>query len=205
VIAIRGTGSKIVRELIQRLPFEEKVFPIGRHEKAPLDAERYLFCQGSLNSRRLAERSDTDIANSWLANAGSVIRACDRILENNSGARICVIGSESGFSWSHDGAYAAAKAALHRYVETRPVGRNQQLICIAPWIIADCAMTMRRLDRDNLVKMMEQHPKGRFLRAEEIAQWVKFLLYDSTDYVTSIVIRVHGGRRAAGQRAKDPE
>ena len=125
MIAIRGAGSKIAEELEQLLPPGEDVAHIGRDQPMPANAVRFLFCQGLMRPVPLAEQSEAELAASFFANAGAVMRSCDRILEDNPSARICVIGSESGFAWSYDGAYAAAKAALHRHCETKRLGPGQ--------------------------------------------------------------------------------
>jgi NAD(P)-dependent dehydrogenase (short-subunit alcohol dehydrogenase family) len=194
MLAIRGR-SKIVDELDRLLPPGENVLRIGRSEPIPLHAGRYLFCQGLLRAKALAEQSDAEIAESFLANAGGIMRACDRLLAANPLARICILGSESGFAWSHDGAYAAAKAALHRYVETKRIGEHQQLVAVAPTIIWDCAMTVGRRDQVALKARAEAHPKGRWLFAVEVARLIHFCLYIDEGYLTGTVIRLNGGAR----------
>jgi NAD(P)-dependent dehydrogenase (short-subunit alcohol dehydrogenase family) len=195
LIAIRGAGSAIARELDGLLPPGEEVRRIERGEGMPLDAQRYLFCQGLMRPKTLTEQTPAEIAESWLVNFAFVARACDRILEANELARICVLGSESGVAWSHDGAYAAAKAALHRYVETKRLGERQQLVGIAPGIIWDCGMTTRRRDQQRLKELADAHPKVRFLFAVEVARLAHFLLYVDEGYLTGTVIRMHGGPR----------
>jgi len=195
MIAIRGAGSAIAQELTALLPPEEEICEVPRGGAMPWCADRYLFCAGLLRPLSMAEQTDCEIAESFLVNAGDVIRACDFVIESNPNARICVIGSESGFAWSYDGAYAAAKAALHRYCETRRLGPGQQLVCVAPGIIADCGMTIGRHDRANLAQLERAHPKGRFLAAAEVARLVHFCLYVDCGYLSGVVIRMNGGPR----------
>lgn len=203
MIAIRGINSKIAQELIKLLPTEEylNAFAVGR-DPVPGDsdlwhADRYFFCQGLLRPCQIGDQTEAERAEGFSVNAGQVIGACDRILETNPKARICVMGSESGFAWSYDGVYAAAKAALHRYVETKRLKPDQQLVCVAPSIIADAGMTTRRDDQEILVSRLREHPKRRFLMSEEVARMVHFLLYVDHGYTTGVVIRMNGGAHTA--------
>jgi NAD(P)-dependent dehydrogenase (short-subunit alcohol dehydrogenase family) len=190
-----GWGSTIVQALLPLLPEGEKAKRAVYYD-VPLTADRYLFCAGVLRPQPIARQADSDITQTLLVNCASVIQACDRIIEANDAARICVLGSESGFSWSFDGAYAAAKAGLHRYVETKRLRTSeQQLVCVAPGIIADAGMTLRRTDKRELNKREMLHPKGRFLEAAEVARLIRFLLYDEAGYVSGCVVRMNGGER----------
>lgn len=193
MIAIRGYSSGLARALLPLLPEREKAVPVERGG-CNTGAERHLFAQGLLRPAAVSQQSNAEIAESLMANAICTIQQCDLIFAVNDQARVCVIGSESGFAWSFDGAYAAAKAAVHRYVETKRLPKpQQQLICIAPSIIADGGMTTRREDAKNLAAKEAAHPKGRFLTCAEVAKWIKFVLYEADDYATGVVIRINGG------------
>lgn len=197
MIAIRGASSAIAQALVGMLPENEPVAKVGRKDPLPLDANRYLFCQGVINPARIVDQSDLTVAKTFLVNAGRVIRDCDRILEANDKARIVVIGSESGFTGSFDGAYAASKSALHAYVETKRLRTpDQQLVCIAPTIIVDAGMTARRTDHKNLVERRMDHQKKRWLTSIEVARLIHFALYVDAGYLTGIVIRMNGGSHA---------
>lgn len=193
MLAIRGYSSRLAQALIGLLPHGEVACPVerGAHQTA---ADRHLFCQGLLRSEPIGAQTSTDIAEGFMANAARTIMECDLILAVNDAARICIIGSESGFAWSYDGAYAASKAAVHRYVETKRLRTSQQqLICVAPGIIGDARMTARRTDRDRLAKREAEHPKRRFLTCAEVARWVHFVLYEDSGYMTNQVLRLNGG------------
>lgn len=160
----------------------------------PLHAERYLFCQGLLRPKRFHEQTADEVREGYRVNCASVIGACEAIFACNDRARVCIIGSESGYRGSFDGTYAAAKGDLHGYVERKAIGPHQQLVAISPDIIGDAGMTMRRSDADNLERRRLEHPKGRFLSSAEVAEMAKFLLFGS-DYVTGTIVRMHGGRK----------
>lgn len=194
MIAIRGYGSRLAQHLIGFLPNWEQAVPVERGA-CNTTAERHLFCQGQLLPKTVGQQTRNEIAESFEANFAMVVRQCDLIIATNDKARICVIGSESGYSGSFDGAYAGAKAALHRYVETKKLRTpHQQLICIAPSIIGDSGMTTRRTDTGNLAKRKAEHPKGRFLNCSEVCRLIHFALYVDEGYLTNTVIRLNGGQ-----------
>lgn len=193
MLIVTGWGSAIVKALLPMLPVEERPVRADAYD-VPLDGDRYLFCAGLIRPKVIADQSEHEIAETFMANAGAVMQACDRIIGANDDARICVIGSESGFAWSFDGAYAAAKAALHRYVETKRLRTpEQQLLCLAPGIVGDAGMTLRRKDVEGLAMRCEQHPKRRFLAAEEVARLIHYALYIDRGYLSGTVIRMNGG------------
>jgi NAD(P)-dependent dehydrogenase (short-subunit alcohol dehydrogenase family) len=190
MLAVTGYNSHIVQELRNLLPEGEQIVRI--EGDAPF-SDRYLLCAGVLRAKRLAEQSADEIAEAMHVNLIRPMKLCDAILADNDFARICIIGSESGYAWSYDGAYAAAKAALHRYVETKKLRPGQQLVAIAPSIIEDTLMTMVRADTENLERRKLEHPKRRFLKAIEVARVIHFLLYQDEGYLSGTVIRMNGG------------
>lgn len=195
MIAINGMGSQIARELLALLPDGEEA--VGHHLPGPVnpEADRYVFCQGALYGRSLAEHDPDSAATTLRVNFLQVAEACDAIFAAHSAARVVVIGSMSGACGSYDMAYAGAKAALHLYVETKALKPGQQLVGVAPGIIGDAGMTLRRTDQRDLAIRELQHPKGRWLSSREVAELVRFLLYDDRGYLSGTVIQMHGGGR----------
>jgi NAD(P)-dependent dehydrogenase (short-subunit alcohol dehydrogenase family) len=190
VIAIRGPRSRIAQELIGLT--RDHVVPVGRGEDMPLDCERYLFCAGLLLGKRKDQYTPAEITETMSANCWAVTDQIERIISANDLARICVIGSESGIAGSYDEIYAESKRRLHHYVETKKLRTPaQQLVCVAPAIIEDAGMTLRRTD--NLDARRAAHPKKRFLLAREVARLVYFLLYRDSGCLTGITIRMNGG------------
>ncbi len=190
MLAVTGYNSRIVQELRQFLPDGELIVRI--EGDAPF-SDRYLLCAGILRPKRLAEQTPDEIAEAMHVNLVRPMKLCDDIFERIDNARICILGSESGYAWSYDGAYAAAKAGLHRYVETKKLRPGQQLVAIAPSIIEDTGMTMARTDLENLERRRQIHPKRRFLKAAEVARLIHFLLYRDEGYLSGTVIRMNGG------------
>ena len=192
MLAVAGYGSRIVRELEKMLP-GETILRMQPPYTGHLDGDRYLLCAGVIRPKTIREQTPEEVRESLSVNLLWPVAFMERLFEANECARVCVIGSESGYAWSHDDVYAAGKAALHRYVETRKLKPQQQLACIAPSIIADAGMTLRRKDRDSLAQRSQQHPKQRFLTSAEVARAIHFVLYQDEGYYTGQVMRLNGG------------
>lgn len=195
MIVITGWRSAIAREFRPMVPVEEAIVRGNAVAGFMPRGERYLFCQGLLRAKQASEQTDAEIAETLSVNYSSIVRASRTILAENPAARICIIGSESGYRGSFDGVYAAAKMALHRFVETERLQPRQQLVAISPGIVSDAGMTTRRTDVDNLERRRAEHPKGRFITSREVAEVAFFALYTASDYLTNHVIRLHGGLR----------
>lgn len=192
MIYVRGAGSVIAKALEKFHP----VRAIPRGTQMPDDGERFLFCTGLINQAPIRKQFDEQVARTFMVNAVNIIRECDRLLEVNPKARICVVGSESGFKWSFDGAYAASKAALHKYVETKRLKHpDQQLVCVAPTCIEGSGMNLQRNEdgKKALAERVKNHPKKRWLEPIEVARMVHFLLCLDEGYTTGITIRMNGG------------
>lgn len=191
-VVITGWRSRIAQEFRNLIPEEAAIWGKPLEPGFPVHHPRYLFCHGLLRPKRKEDQSEFEIGEGYKVNLHSVTQQCNRIFAANRWARICIIGSESGYRGSFDEVYADAKRALHGYVETKEIGPGQQLVCISPGIISDCGMTLVRKDRDALEQRRADHPKGRFLTAAEVAKMAYTLLYEQ-DYITGTVIRMHGG------------
>ena len=192
MIVIRGIHSNIAKSLLSII-FDDYV-EMGRDELPRLDAERYFFCQGLLHGKRRVDQTEAEINNTYNVNYAYICKMCNIILEHNTNARICVMGSDSGITGSYDEVYADSKKLLHHYVETKILKRNQQLVAVAPWIISDAGMTLRRNDMDNLSNLCRRHPKGRFITSMEVAETVRHLLYVDLGFITNTVVRMNGGK-----------
>jgi NAD(P)-dependent dehydrogenase (short-subunit alcohol dehydrogenase family) len=196
MIGIRGMGSNIAKEFVSILNGLDDVYEVGRnHILPPAAADRYLLCQGFLYGKRRVDMTNDEVSDTYRINYVQVVGMCDNLLEHNDNVRICVVGSESGVTGSYDECYADSKRLVHNYVETKNVKPNQQLVCVAPSIIEDAGMTLRRCDVDNLDKLRSNHPKGRFLTSREVAMMIFFLLYIDQGYTTGVVIRMNGGMK----------
>lgn len=196
-IAVNGYKSSIAQSLEK---YVGPTYPVMRGQDMPiLGCDRYLFCQGVLYPLKCDEQSLTLVNESVYANFTFIKQQCNKIIAANDFARICVIGSESGFTGSYDGTYADAKRALHLYVENKKLRcPTQQLVCIAPSIIGDAGMTVRRHDTDHLLKRQQSHPKQRFITSDEVARLIHFLLYVDQGYISGVTIRMNGGAHCAG-------
>jgi len=192
VIFVRGADSAIAQALAEL----HAISPVKRRDQMPDDGDKYLFCAGLIRQARLGQQSSAEVTETLFVNAINVIRECDRLLDVNPRARICVVGSESAFKWSFDGAYAAAKAALHRYVETKRLNfPDQQLVCVAPTCVLNTKMNQQR-NPDGVAALEARRlmtPKRRWLQPMEVARMIHFMLCVDEGYTTNVVIRMNGG------------
>ena len=191
MILVRGADSAVACAL-QTL---EPISAVPRNHPMP-EGQKYLFCVGLIRQRRITDQSTAEMADTFTVNAINVMRECDWLIERNPQARICIVGSESGFKGSFDMAYAAAKAGLHKYVETRRLKYpGQQLVCVAPTCVVNTNMNRQR-NADGVAALEARrlkHPKQRWLEPIEVARMIHFLLSDGNDYTTNCVIRMNGG------------
>ena len=189
-VGIAGAGSTIATEFCGLLPPEERVVA-RRIDQLALSYDRYLICTGYLAGKSLSDISAEQADLTWNLNFVRVARLIDDVIARNGAARICVIGSESGFSGSYDAAYAGAKAALHRYVETKRLRTDRQmLVALAPAIIWDSGMTQRRNDLGEVERRGDANRMGRWLTAEEVATEAYHLLYNASPSLSGQVIRM---------------
>ena len=202
VLHVTGARSRIVAALRGLLPAGEQVVRLDNDlatlgdQPVVADGDRFLLCAGVLHQKPIAAQTPAEVRESLAVNLISAVRVCESVLDANPQARICVLGSESGFKGSYDTTYAVAKAGLHSYVETRALGAGQQLVAVAPHIIWDTDMTQRRTDVAALAKRAREQPRMRYLTALEVARLIRFLLYDDDGAITNTVIRMNGGRHA---------
>lgn len=180
MIAVTGYNTTIVQSLIalcgvtQVKRIDSDLSLPDCTFKIPTGADKFVLAAGVLCGKRLMELTPDDVQRMLSVNLVNTMRLCETILESKPRARICVIGSESGFKGSYDTLYAVSKAGLHKYVETRKVGPKQQLVAIAPHIILDSGMTRARADYNDL---LFQKAHGRkFTTAIEVAGMARFLL-----------------------------
>lgn len=153
-------------------------------------AHRYVLAAGILVGRPLLTKQEsTDLL--WV-NLGRPIHLCEAILGLDPIAQICVIGSESAIYGSHDRTYAASKAGLHEYVLHRKVTQHQQLLCVAPTIIADSGMTQRRHDFPEVLRARKT------VTARDVASVIHQMLWTHGwhrgAYLTNVIIPVAPNR-----------
>ncbi len=194
-IAIQGVESAIGKALCLMLPDDETVTAVRRGSSVHVPhADRYVFLSGYMAGRRIGQLGQGQHSDTWHTNFANVAVVCDHILARHRMARIVVVGSHSVDAGSYDMAYAGAKAALHAYVRTKRLAYpEQQLVCVAPSIIGDAGMTVRRPDTARLAQRRQEHRKKRFIEAREVAALIRFLLYEDRGYITGTVIDMHGG------------
>lgn len=192
MIGVAGATSAIAGEFCRLLPDGENAM-CDRLLELPLGLDRYLICTGYLAGKRLGDLTAQEAELTWRRNFIEPARFCDLAFAANPKTRICLIGSESGYRGSYDMAYAGAKAALHLYVETKALDRpEQQLIALAPTIIADADMTMRRPDQIALAARARATRHGRWLMAREVAAQAYQALFIASPFLSNTIIRMRG-------------
>lgn len=188
--AVAGSRSTIARAFAQLARSRETV-ELARLADTSRARERYFITTGYLAGRALLELGPADAALTWERNFLEVARFCDEVFDRNEAVRIVVLGSESGFAGSHDMAYAGAKAALHRYVETKRLrAPAQMLVALAPHVVWDTNMTQERDDLGALRGRSKVTRLGRWLTALEVAREAYHLLYDASPSLSGQVIRM---------------
>ncbi len=193
-IGIVGHKTSIARAFVALRPGADYV--IGRTKDIALDLDAYLICCGFLAGKSIHDITHDELVHTFGANYIQPAQLCDRILEANDHARICVIGSESGIAGSYDMAYAGAKAALHLYVRTKQLRTPaQQLFAVAPYIIADSGMTERRPDQDRVNAAAARHRAARHISAMEVAAVAESGLFGRTRFLSNTVIELRGDKR----------
>lgn len=166
-------------------------FIFGTASNIPLDGTHYLFAAGVLHGTMIEPETALETLQ---VNFAEVARTIEAIIATNDRARICVIGSDSGLTGSYDMAYAGSKAALQLFVETKRLRTpDQQLVAIAPGIIGDAGMTLRRTDKSALDRRRQALPKRLFVRSADVARLAYFLLFEDTGQITGTTVRINGG------------
>lgn len=91
--------------------------------------------------------------------------------------------------------YCASKAGvigLTRCIAAQVAKYNINVNCIAPSAV-ETELLFKNLTEDQLLKVKETIPLGRFGKPEDIAGAVKFLLSEESDFITGETINVNGG------------
>jgi len=189
-VGIAGARSTITQEFCSIVGDRDKIVS-RRLSEMPLYLDRYLVCVGYLAGERITEISEEQSLLTWRVNFVEPVQFCERVFAVNQKARICLMGSESGFSGSYDWAYAGAKAALHSYVQAKKLVEPKQMItAIAPHIILDSGMTQRRSDLAELEVRARSNRTQKWLSANEVAQQADYLLYRASVSTSGQVVRM---------------
>lgn len=192
-IIITGHKSKIAQEFTKLVEpasiLGVRCEDIDKH----LQASRYLFCQGYLAGKSPEEISAEEFRKTMDVNYVMIANAITTIIGSNPFAKICVITSYSGYKGSYDTAYASSKRLMNDFIDNVKLSsRHQQVVGIAPWIVQDAGMTVRREDKKTLTKYKNNHPLKRFSNSDEVAALAYDLLFKHR-YINNTVIKMHGG------------
>lgn len=196
-VGVAGAQSTIAREFCKLLPagvlpWCDRLVEFDAVTMGTVD--RFLVCTGFLAGKSLSDITAEEACLTWRRNFIDPARFCDRLFAANPRARVCLIGSESGFAGSFDMAYAGAKAALHLYVQTKRLNHpEQQLVAIAPTIIFDSAMSQQRKDLSALEARARATRHGRWLTPAEVAAQAFQALFIASPFLSNTIVRMGPG------------
>lgn len=194
---ITGASSTIAKRFIELPamdgvePRDEVIQSFRDYSDLPLDLDRYLLCAGVLYGQSVTYMHPANILETLAINYVDVVHFLDLLFIHNKYARVCIIGSMSGINGSYDTMYAGSKAALHLYVKTKRLQKEQHLVCVAPTIIEDSGMTSRRHDYDEVIARGKARRLGRWITADEVARTAMFAL--ENDALCNGIIELTGG------------
>lgn len=189
MIGITGRRSTIAQEFMKLTGCDPRYGSTG---DLPLDLPEYLLCAGVLVGKQSHNIKDDEAWQTMAVNYIDVARFCNRVFRRNPNAKICVIGSESGYNGSYDEVYAGSKAALGLYVKTKKLQYpGQHLVCVSPTIIEDSGMTKRRVDHEQAMKRGKDRRLGRWLNSKEVARVAAFALREPS--MCNTVVHLTGG------------
>lgn len=191
MLAVTGASTTIIQEL-RKLQPQEEVVPIGgdlaRLETPlhwPPEATRFVLAAGMMFPLPILAQSQAEVLRSIVLNCLNVVRLSAMILDRCPQARVCIVGSESAVAGSYDETYAVAKAGVHAYVRWKAVGPGQQLVVVAPPIISDAGMTVRRSDYPGILE------RRRTVTSAQVAQVISRTLWDLPPMMrTNVVVGV---------------
>lgn len=157
MLAVTGRGTSIVQalttltgEAVERI-HADLADPECKFILPP-DCDRFVLAAGVLYPKRILELESKAIAESINVNLVNVVRLTETILRTRPRGRVVIIGSVSAREGSFDECYAIAKAGVHAYTAFRLVQPPQLLYCVAPTIVSDAGMTLRRADYPGVLR-----------------------------------------------------
>ncbi len=194
MLAVTGLRTTIVQALTQ-VTGEPVARIHSNMERAdsmftiPAGADGYVLAHGVLHGIRIERMPSRQIEECVNVNLVSTLRLTEQILRTDSLARIVIIGSMSAREGSFDQLYAATKAGVHAYVQTRLVQEPQILCCIAPTIIADSGMTRGRRDYP---QVLTRRPSVTAMQVAQAVQKVLFCKAEDSERYRNRMIYLEG-------------
>lgn len=184
MLAVTGLRTTIVTDVLALMGGDHQ--RIGDYDPGPVPGcFRYLLAAGVLPGKAVKDQSEREMFEAAWVNLLRPMRLCEAILEAQPEARICVVGSLSGLQGSFDKTYSATKAGLHSYVLHRTTGRGQQLFCVAPGIISDAGMTVRRPDYPGILESRKT------VKTLQVARVIVRHLWDpDPNWLTNAIVEV---------------
>lgn len=193
LVGVTGKGSVITQNLLAKYYGSADDIVSRRNPvDIPVGCDEVYIVSGLLVGKTAREHSSQEIVDTFNVNFADIVKFCDEYFSGNAKAKVCIISSMSGRQGSYDMIYAGAKAAIDMYVRTKRLTEPEQhLVAVAPWIISDAGMTMRRKDLGQILERGKRRRMGRWASAREIADIAHFAM--QTPLLCNTVIEAKGG------------
>ena len=145
---------------------------------------------------RMSDEEWDTVLNTNLKGAFNLVKAFQRSILKQKGARIINVASVIGLIGNAGQAnYAASKAGLIGFTKSLArelAGRGVTVNAVTPGFIAT-EMTSAALQGDARAALLGQIPLGRIGEPQEVAEAVAFLAAPAASYITGHTLRVNGG------------
>jgi NAD(P)-dependent dehydrogenase (short-subunit alcohol dehydrogenase family) len=207
-IHLFGHNNSIVKELLARRTFAtttkytyEKVNEAILEKRLTLHLQEntknvFLYTWGQLLPKRITDQTMDEAVEGFKRNFMVPATILESLNTDNREFLFIYLSSESATKGSYDLNYAAQKCAMNLIIkELQPANKNSNIIGIAPSMIEDAGMTLRRTDSNNVQRARSEHPKKRLAKTEEIVSLIDYLIDEGT-YISNTIIEVNGGKFA---------
>jgi hypothetical protein len=207
-----GTDNSIVKSLLDRnnivnMHFYnrveiEKIAREDDWEALQFDTKSFnvvLYSWGLLFPNRIVDQKFEEKIAGYIYNFLIPVTLIEKLNKFESGFNFIYISSESAKKGSFDGNYACQKAATETFIrECQLLNRESIVVAVAPSMMSDAGMTLRRSDTKNVENAKNNHPKGNLLRTAELVKLIEFLVFKNT-YISNTTIEINGGKFARMQ------
>ncbi|HEY7416185.1 MAG TPA: SDR family oxidoreductase, partial [Ktedonobacteraceae bacterium] len=166
---------------------------------------RLLYAAGTKRLNFIEDLSPEDVQLTFDVNVFgflNVVRALKRLQKSG---RIVAITSEASITPMRTSvAYVASKAALHMAIKcmARELAPDWQIMGVMPTAVSDTEMTskdikdiaaLRGWSEDVVAEQMSNNPFGRMIAPNEVAETIKWLMFDAPDVMSGSIVEIRAG------------
>ena len=202
-----GKNNSVVRELFKRNNFEEvriydkeeldEIVREDNRKRLHFDTDSIhvvLYTWGLLIPKRFIDQKFSERIMGYIFNFMIPVTLIEKLNTVDITFNFIYISSESAKKGSFDANYAAQKAATEMFIrECNLLNSESLVVAVAPSMIGDAGMTLRRLDTQNVEKAKRNHPKGALLKTEDLVDLIEFLIFQNT-YISNTTLEINGGK-----------